>query len=233
MEENKLYFSLDSDILRTLAYMVKKLEMNPDYNFQDDSDNIAKKSGNYLQLLLELAKEDKVRLLVVNTVWHETKHIQDVINFIKEYCYFPNVNFYNLDEREEKITLLVDAYCTPYVYKGKEFYSPFVKTYIPKNKSYEACADCYYVAESVYELAIPLTNNYKHLVYNIDRNIDVAARVQHINILNGYFEERKDGKIFSIHPWTISDFGPFLKRIDKFESPVSQNEKIKANKIMR
>ena len=103
MENNKhFYLAIDSDILRTLAYldMLKK-----EYGVVDRSkirDYGLRENLNYYIRLYNCVKYDEIRLLIVDAVYQESKHSEHLINFIKEYCYFPNINAVNYQEKAEK-----------------------------------------------------------------------------------------------------------------------------------
>ena len=239
MENNNhkhIYFSIDSDVLRALAFLDIILKEDPKADLRKVKDPILKSNGGYLRKLLELADQDLVRLLIVNTVYQESKHSENLVNFMKEYCYFPNINFANFDEKSEKIEKLVDKYCNEYTVGDYTYDAPFMKTYNASLKRKVASNDAYIVAESTIENACLITNNSKHIIYNERNDNDSNSRVKgivSINIAEGYYQTIEDGvSIITPRPYALHIIGPMLKNIEAFSS-VKTNDKVKADNILR
>lgn len=239
MESNSnkhIYFSIDSDVLRALTFLDIILKEDPKADLRKVKDPVVKNNGGYLRKLLELAKQDIVRLLIVNTVYQESKHSENLVNFMKEYCYFPNINFANFDEKSEKIERLVDKYCMDYTVGDITYDAPFMKTYNASLKRKVAPNDAYIVAESTVENACLITNNSKHIIYNERNDNDSNSRVKgivRINIAKGYYQTAEDGvSIITPRPYSLHVIGPMLKSIENFSS-VKTNDKIKADTILR
>ena len=238
MENNKhIYFSIDSDVLRALTFLDIILKEDPKADVKKCKDPILKNYGGYLKKLLELAKNDAVRLLIVNTVYQESKHSENLVNFMKEYCYFPNVNFTNFDEKSEKIERLVDKYCTSYSVGDATYDAPFMKTYNASLKRKVAPNDAYIVAESTIENACLITNNSKHIIYNERNDNDQNSRVKgivSINISEGYYQTVEDGvSILTPRPYALHVIGPLFKKIEEFSGVKTNDNKVKADTILR
>ena len=237
MENSKhIYFSIDSDVLRALTFVDLLLKDDPKTDLKKFKDPMVKNHGGYLKKLLKLAKDDVVRLLIVNTVYQEGKHSEKLVDFMKEYCYFPNINFANFDEKSEKIERLVDRYCNDYTVGDVTYDAPFMKTYNASLKRKVASNDAYIVAESTVENACLITNNSKHIIYNERNDNDQNSRVKgivNININEGYYQTVEDGvSILTPRPYALHVVGPMLKDMEKFSS-VKTNDKVKADTVLR
>lgn len=236
MSDKHIYFAIDSDVLRCLAYTDIILKANPNDDFSKCKDPVVKSNKNYLSKLLDLAKKDKARLLIVNTVYQESKHSEKLIDFMKEYCYFPDINFANYDEKCEKIEKLVDKYCSPYTVSGTTYDAPFMKTYNAALKRKVAPNDAYIVAEASVEMACLITNNSRHIIYNERNNGDTNSRVRgiaNINIAEGYYQcNEKDLSVVTPRPFALNVIGPILKKIENFHG-VKTEGKVKGSTILR
>lgn len=235
-----IYFSLDSDVLRALAFLnvlMIKEEKGCKVSYDDIDDNIVTNNLDTLKSIIELAKKDKIRLLVVNTVYHENKHSKTLINFMKRYCYFPNINMINADEKASKVQSLVDKYCEQYTFAGVTYDAPFLKTYNAHMGKLVAPNDVYIVAESTIENACLITNNSKHIIHNERNEEDKNSRVLgviSININEGYCQrDSKSAGFITPRPYSLKSIARFIKDIEKFNTVRQKDDKVKASSILR
>ena len=96
------YFSLDSDVLSNLAVFSSFMEKKPNATnkqiverFQDTKNSTVAKRISTYRKLLKLAQDEtsKIRFLVTQTPWMESKLIPQVEEFIVKYCYTPKVKY--------------------------------------------------------------------------------------------------------------------------------------------
>ena len=96
------YLAIDSDILRTLTLLDILHKQHGFVKIELIEDHLLAKDFNFFQRLYSCAENDSIRLVIVDAVYQESKHSDSLKNFIKEYCYFPNVNAANYQEKAEK-----------------------------------------------------------------------------------------------------------------------------------
>ncbi len=238
MEENKhIYIAIDSDILRALTNLDLCLEKNPYYDFEKSDDHFLKRNADYLQTLMKIVRADEIRLLIVNTVYQESKHSPSLCNFIKKYCYFPDINIVNYNDKSAKTEKLANLYCKPYTYKDKECPAPMKATYNAFAKSYVPTNDAYIMAEASIEGAMVLTANKKDFIENVRTRSkhDRSAGIVQINIQNGYCEKAVGSDFIIVpKPITIGTIGPIISNdFEHFTANyVDDNTKIKADRIL-
>ena len=241
MKNNEhIYFSLDSDVLRALAFLevlMSKEEKGKEVDYNSIDDGVINNYLDTLKGIINLSKKGKIRLLVVNTVYHENKHSKTLVNFMKKYCYFPNINMVNADENASKVQSLVDKYCSPYTFGSVGYDAPFLKTYNAHLGKLVASNDVYIVAESTVENACLITNNSKHIIYNERNEEDKNSRalgVISININEGYCQrDSKSAGFITPRPYSLKTMARFVKKIEEFNTVKQKDDKIKASSVLR
>lgn len=231
------YLAIDSDILRALTNLDLQLKKDPHFDSRNSSDPILKVRGGYVKYLLTAAQQNKVRLLVVTTVYQESIHSAALCNFIKEYCYFPNINAVNNIQRTNEVERLAILYCSPYTYRGETYpapmktqYNAFLKKHVPSN-------DVYAMAEATVEGAFFVTNNEQDFIFNVKNgdkhNKDRTQGIVSINYQNGYVQRFADNLTTVPKPIAIKTIGPMLKDPESLLASTAQDfSKIKADRIL-
>lgn len=237
-----LYLALDSDILRTITFLeVLKTE----HGFIDINkihNKVLKDDFNYFIKLLNAINQNEIRPLIVDAVYQESKHSDSLIAFMKKYCYFPNVNAVNYQEKAEKARKLANAYTKPYTYidrydgKEKQAQAPMKSVFIADINKYVPTNDCYIMAQATIENCPLLTGNGKDFIFN-QRNEDKYAHervkgIIDINILNGYYKTNNIGNKITTKPVMINTIASILKYENCFESIEQSNDYIKADTIL-
>ncbi len=186
---DKIYIALDSDIVRTLTILepyakLKNLPVLP-------KNPTIQKYGPILCKLLNKSQADVLRLLVTSTVYHEVKHIPEVVDFIERNCYFPNSE--NLEDEIyiNNIRNLAYTYCGINDNNSSKFRRyPFDVRYVAEFNRYCPCNDSYIMAEATVENAILLTANQKDFIflksYDNNNNNIIAKEIMEINKRLGY-----------------------------------------------
>lgn len=222
IEKNPLnkhkYIAIDSNILRSLTFLNILKQTYGYVDFAKCNDPLLQKNGNYLLNLYKLILQDKLRIVIVNSVYQENRHIDSVINFVKKYCYFIK-DYGQLKEKKLKeIDSLAKAYCSSYTKKGVKMPAPMQKTYNSYVNDVIPINDCYIMAEATIENCCLLTANGKDFIFN-PKNQDKSSKfndrtkgIVDINILHGYYEEEKDSSLCLVpHAFHISLFGALIK----------------------
>ena len=237
-----LYLALDSDILRTLTFLhVLKSE----HGFIDRTkihNKALKDDFNYFINLYNAINCNEIRPLIVDAVYQESKHSPSLVEFIKQFCYFPNVNAANYQEKAEKARKLANAYTKPYThtdrYDGKEKHAPapMKSVFIADINKYVPTNDCYIMAQATIENCPLLTGNGKDFIFN-QRNEDKYAHervngIIDINILNGYYKTDDRGNKITTKPIMINTIAKILKYENCFENIEQLNDYIKADTIL-
>lgn len=231
-----VYLAIDSDILRTLTLLdILKTE----YGFVDIDkikDSTLKRDFNYFTRLYNAITHNEIKPLIVDAVYQESKHSNSLIEFMKKYCYFPNVNAVNYQEKAEKARNLANAYTKSFTYNGENREPPMKAVFVADINKYVPTNDCYIMAQSTIEHCSLLTGNGKDFIFN-EKNEDRYAHdrvkgITQVNILNGYFDEDTPGHYITPKPIMINTIAAILKYENEFVT-ISQNEdKVKADLVL-
>ena len=189
-ENSNQYYAIDSDVLHDLVY-VEFLQNK--YGFIDKNkipNKLIRDNFGYFFSLINMAKNDEIRLLIVPTVFHECEHSKSCVEFMKNYCYMQNVNQFNADRIAQEVDDLAKSYCKSYVYNGVEFPAPMMNEYSSANRKYVPSNDAYIMAEAtIAGAAAVITMNVKHYIKNIRNDDDDNSRLKgiiRINKIKGY-----------------------------------------------
>ena len=211
---NQNYFAIDSDILRALAFVDIILERDPNCDLKTINDPLMKRWSGYIKKLYFKIKSGEIKPVIVETVYLESKHSPSLVSFMKKYCYFPNVNAINYEEKKEKARKLAYAYCEPYKFKGEPRPAPMKTVYNAALNAYAPTNDCFIMAQATIE-GIPLiTANGRDYIFderseNENDNTRVLG-IASINHAEGY-HEMHNGKFITVVPMHIRTIGPMLK----------------------
>lgn len=216
---DKIYVALDSDIVRHLTAIEPYVKCKDIPLTSEAPRNRAiSKYGTALCKLFNKAQADDLRLLVTQTVYHETKHIPQVKNFIETYCYFPSSE--NLEDENyiNNIRTLAYSYCGFGTNPQEKRKYPFNARYVAEFNRYCPCNDSYVMAEATIEGAILLTANQNDFIYIASpdkKNRRIANEIIYINRQLGYNDENG----FTPYPIGISELDYFLSTgIKKLEN---------------
>lgn len=231
-----IYLAIDSDILRTLT-LLDILKTEHGYvDIEKVKDVSLKKDFNYFNRLYNAILYDEIRPLVVDAVYQESKHSNSLIEFMKKYCYFPNVNAVNYQDKAEKARNLANAYTKPFIYNGEHCDPPMKAVFVADINKYVPTNDCYIMAQATIEHCSLLTGNGKDFIFN-QRHEDRYAHervkgIAQVNILNGYFDEDSPGHYITPKPVMINTLAGILKYDDEFLSIEQNEDKVKADLIL-
>lgn len=227
-----IYFALDSDVLTNLADLVRGRKDYPNLNKSElrEKLNLPKceklvSNFNFYNELLDLALNDEIRFLVTPTAYYESRQIPVCHEFIKQYCYLPNINVTNYKNFEYRVRQLAKAYCLPYERDEKRYPAPLSPKYNAEVGDVVPTNDAYIMAEASVCNANLITENIKHLILKSDKNEYYSQEeavynrrdwgIDDINIINGYcFEKTKlngELKNFSPIPVSVESIGKSLK----------------------
>lgn len=222
------YIALDSDILRDLAVVNELVKNNGGVIDKDAFRKALKKEGNIILVtninfvsevydMVKRSVSEKYpvfKFLVTETVWRETRYLPIVADFIREYCYVPNINALNMDSKLAEKKKLAEAYCYGlYDSAGKMVCPPPMQK---DKKGKKPSNDAYIMAEATREFATLLTMNGQDFVYvkdgapgNNDRKrgiMDINVRLRYIKTVNG--------KGLVPEPFTLERFCPLVRYIE-------------------
>ena len=240
--ETPKYIAIDSDILRELSFL-RMLRKEYGHNINPEKlplNSALKKDFNYFILLLNCIEHDEIRIVIVDAVYQESKHSPSLIDFIKKYCYFPNITAVNYQEKAEKARALASAYCSEYVYKGEKKPAPMKSVFIADINKYAPSNDCYIMAQATVEGLPLLTGNGKDFVFN-NRNPNNSQRknnhdrvkgIVQVNILNKYFTMQENDKKIASAPMLLYELAPILRQVNEFRTPEQSNDFIEAMDIL-
>lgn len=215
MEDNShIYIALDSDILRTLATIYPYVSKGIFYDYKSSNNPHIKKNFNYLSKLIKYAQEDKIRLMVTTTPYHEVRHKTECISFIKDMCYVPNPkNILEQGDYQQKIKELAAAYCglnEPYDPTNPP---PMHPCYVSAIDDCVPPNDAFVQAEAAVENAILLTANAADFIFYKNFRPDINAKVSKIIEINRrVLNICKDvGYKLISRPFTIETLAAILK----------------------
>lgn len=217
--ENKdiVYFAIDSDVLRTLAYIDKILESGKYYDFTNSPDPLLKRWSGYFQRLYYKMKSDEIRLVIVDAVYQESQHSKSLLEFMKHYCYFPKINAVNYQRKSAEARKLADAYCNSYNVGDKEFPAPMKQVFNAQSNTFSPTNDCFIMAQATIEGICLITANGRDFIFDErsnNENHDRAKGITNINISRGYYAS-EHGKFNASRPFHINTIGPMIKKDDK------------------
>jgi len=227
-KSESIYIALDSDVLRNLSVMDVLVKNNGGvidqvafYNqLLKAGDKVLAQNVNFISevynLVCQSVSEEYplFKFLVTETVWQETRHLPNVVDFIKNYCYVPNINTLNMDKKLEEKHRLAQAYCFGlYDLDGREVCPPPMQKYkkglqlIPSN-------DAYIMAEATREGAAVLTMNGQDYVFDKNGAIGNKNRKCGIMAINEKLGYGKivGGKMLLPEPFTLDKFCPLVAR---------------------
>ena len=236
------YIAIDSDILRELSFLSV---LRREYGHSINLDKLPKNSAllkdfNYFSNLLNCIEFDEIRIAIVDAVYQESKHSPSLIDFIKKYCYFPNITAVNYQEKAEQARTLASAYCTKYIYDDEEKPAPMKSVFIADINKYAPSNDCYIMAQATIEGLPLLTGNGKDFVFNKknsnnnqrNNNHDRFRGIIQVNILNGYFTVQPNGKKITSAPMLLYELAPLLRQPDEFNTPEQSDDFVLAGSIL-
>lgn len=236
MAQTPKYIAIDSDVLRDLTLLHLLHKSHDRIDKEKIHSTTLKRDLNYFERLYQCVIHDQIRLLIVDAVYQESKHSPNLVAFIKEFCYFPNINAINYQEKAQQARQLASAYCRPYTYQGKERPVPMKSVFVADINKYVPTNDCYIMAQATIEGCPLLTGNGKDFVFNQrNDNRDDHDRVRgivQINISMGYFTQNEKGFNSVASPILIHDLGPILKNIPAFHTPEQIDDKVKADTLL-
>ena len=216
MENNEpLYFAIDSDILRRLTHIDIILESEQFYDIKNSNDPLLKKYGGYLQRLYHKMKNDEIRLVIVDAVYQESKHSESLVNFMKNYCYFPKINAVNYQEKATEARNLAYAYCAPYTMGEKQFPAPMKMIFHTDENKHAPSNDCYIMAQASIEGISLITANGKDFIFDDKSNSENHYRTNgiiNINISKGYYSTAQSNRLLVSRPFHIRTIGPLLTK---------------------
>ena len=238
MKKNKpAYLAIDSDVLRTLTHLdVLKME-HGHIDVSKIRNKVLKDDFNYFIKLYNAIVFDEVRPLIVDAVYQESKHSPSLISFMKNYCYFPNVNAANYQEKAEKARKLAIAYTNQYKdSKGQICDAPMKKEFVADINKYVPSNDCFIMAQATIENCPLLTGNGKDFIFNeksADKyNHERVKGIVEINIANGYNYQDEKGHNTTPKPIKINTLAGLLKYEDYFMDLNQKDDYEKASTIL-
>lgn len=235
------YIAIDSDILRELSFL-RMLKKEFGHNINPDKlplNSALKKDFNYFILLLNCIEHDEIRL-VVDAVYQESKHSESLMNFIKKYCYFPNINAANYQEKSQQARALAKSYCSEYVFNGEKKPAPMKSVFIADINTYAPSNDCYIMAQATIEGLPLLTGNGQDFVFNKKNpnntqrknNHDRVKGIIQVNILNGYYTIQENEKKIASAPMLLYELAPLLRDVEEFNTPEQSDDFVEASDIL-
>jgi len=234
--KNPIYLAIDSDVLRTLTLLDILKKEHSYVDIDKIKDSSLKKDFNYFNRLYNALNHDEIRPLIVDAVYQESKHSTSLLEFMKKYCYFPNVNAANYQEKAEKARHLANEYIKPYTFHNEQFDAPMKAMFVADINKYVPTNDCYIMAQATVEHCSLLTGNGKDFIFNKrdeDRYSHTRVRgIAQVNILHGYFSEETPGHYVTSKPLMINTIAAILKYEDTFETIEQKNNYVKADTIL-
>ncbi len=235
MENNKkLYVAIDSDILRNLAYLDRLKERYGVVSKSRVNDPQVLYDLNYYARILQSVQNDEVRLLIVDAVFQESKHSDCLVKFMKKYCYFPNVNAVDYQEKAQQARALAHAYCSEYEFEGKKRRAPMKSVFIADINRQVPTNDAYIMAQATVENCSLVTGNKKDFIFNNRQNQENNERqlgICTINVAMGYYE-KKDDKFVTPRPITLGCLAGGLKRDQRFGDLEQADDKIEGRTLL-
>lgn len=211
--KDKLYFAIDSDVLRVLTFIDLTLKNNPDFDLRSSQDPLLKKWSGYFYRLLTKAKNDELRFVIVDAVYQESQHSSCLLNFMREYCYFPKINAVNYQKKAHEARKLANAYCSPYELGDKSYPAPMKTVFNAESTTFSPTNDCYIMAQATIEGLCLITANGKDFIFDEkskSENHHRAKGIINVNISKGYYASSQ-GKFHTPRPFHINTIGPMLK----------------------
>lgn len=238
MSNKFIEIDIDSDILRCLTFLDI---LQDEHGFVErekvkNKDHLLYNNFGYFCNTLKLIKLDQLHIGINDTVFQESKHSKSLVNFMKKYAYFPNINAINHQQYSDEAERLAYAYCSPYKIESKKYKAPMKSKYSSSAKKYTPVNDAFGMAYATIEGRCFLTANGKDLIFdekNINPNHDRSRGVVAINILNGYYKTQPDGSFIVPKPIHLHDFGAIIKNdINNLVVSSSFRKMIRADQIL-
>lgn len=235
MEKDKhIYFDLDSDALRILSEIDKETKDGIYFDYTTSKIPLVRKYFGYFYSVLQAAKNDYIRLSIGNTIFHENNYSKTRLEFMKKYCYFPNIDMVNCCDKLAEVEKLANLYCLPYKKSNIEYDAPLQKIYNAAIQKITPSNDAYAMADAVVWGSNFLTANGQDLTFNKYKpqagNIRTKGIIE-INKQNGYFDSENNE---TSKPICISVLGPIIKNHIDTMLFIKTNDstKVKADKIL-
>lgn len=215
-----IYISLDSDVLRSLAWVECLLHEGQSLEEAKEKDSYIRKYSNQIVKLLNFARKDKVRFYITKTVYYENRHVLKnstgpIFHFAKNLCYFPDVKSKEYKTMIGRARALADTYCDSLPNGApapmKKTYSAYACAFVPQNDAFvmaeSTTAGCDYV----------LTNNGRDYIFNekIDTLFENSRRdaILQINRTIGYGRfDKKKNMFISTKPVNIAELVKSLEK---------------------
>ncbi len=229
MENKPLYVAVDSDALRHLAYLHMLKKKYKYIERHQINDPLLAKDLNYYIRIYQSLNNDELRLKILEPVFHESKHSQNLLEFMKECCYFPDVNSEKYTAKRKAADELAYAYCESHIYEGEHYDSPMKKVYMAAVGQEVPTNDSFIMAWSTMERCCLLTGNKKDFIFNEKQdswNKDRLQGICRVNHLMGYYAE-ENGNVYTPKPITVPILAGALKNKDNFKLfDQSENEEM-------
>lgn len=224
MSKNKkksTYIAFDSDVLSDLALIHNLKTQDKDFEISTFHDKYLADNARRFKVIYDKIKSGEIKPIVLSTVFNETSFVPIIMDFIKEFGYFPKTDKHNKKKQLQEIKQLAKSYVKPYENEGrvytppmKELYSAFAGGFVPSN-------DAFIMAEATYHGYLLVTANEKDYIYT-DAGMERRKQklnatktrmigICNINKENGY--TMKDNSEFSTPiPISFIDFATRVAR---------------------
>lgn len=235
--KHTINIAIDSDILRELTFLdILKTQYGRIDVEQIPSHCALKKDFNYFMALYNFITHGELKIVIIDAVYQESKHSESLVNFIKKFCYFPNINAANYQEKAEKARQLASAYCSEYQLDGKTYPAPMKSMFVADINKYVPTNDCYIMAQATIEGLPLLTGNGQDFVFNIkNENKNEHDRVKgitNVNKIYGYSKTDKKGFEVTSAPILLFHLIPLLRNFKNFKTPEHSDDLIKADSLL-
>ena len=242
MENNNVpTFDIDSDVLRCLTFvnlLRKHFGDNVSREQIRKQDHVLYSNFKYYSHFLDLIKADKIRVVIGDAIFQESKHSKSLVDFMKEYAYFPDVNMVNYQSKSDEARQLAYAYCQPYTINNKEYTPPMKFVFIADINQRVPTNDAYAMAQATVEGRCFITGNGQDFIFNKRNNSDKyhnsrVKGITNINLSKGYYTETNTGSYMTPKPIHIHVFGAMIKNDgEDIVLPAQSGKIIKANLII-
>lgn len=215
-----IYISLDSDVLRSLAWVECLLREGKSLDDAKAKEAYIRKYSKQIVKLLDLAHKGKVRFFISKTVYYENRHVLKnktgpIFYFVKNLCYFPDVKSKEYTSMIGRARTLAGVYCDS---QSNDDPAPMKKTYCAYACDFVPQNDVYVMAEStVAGCDYVLTNNGRDYIFNekIDTLFENSRRaaILQINRTLGYGRfDKKKNMFISTKPVNIVELVKSLEK---------------------
>ena len=210
-------FDIDSDVLRCLTFLDILQEANGGFVERETvPDPVLQSNFNYYCRILKYIKLGELRVVINDAVYQESKHSKSLVEFMKKYAYFPDVNMHTYQEQAEAASRLAYAYCQPYEIDGEKRPAPMKFVYIADIKKRVPTNDAYAMAYATVGGRCFITANGRDFIFNErtgeDKNYhEISRGIMRINIERGYYSEEESGRFLVPKPIHLTTFGAIIK----------------------